>query len=377
MQRLEKWRLLLGKNAQDTIGYSLESSTQKMDLVLDELYDSNESQRSGGLGSSSPKVSRWLGDIRKYFPKSVVQVMQKDAFDRLGIEQMLLEPEFLESVEADVHLVANLLNLNKVIPSKTKDSARKVVKKVVDELMKKLENPMQQAIKGAINKAIRNYRPSYKEIDWNKTIQANLKNYLPEYQTVIPERLIGYGRKSKGSLKDVILCVDQSGSMAPSVVYSSIFGAVMASIRAIKTQMVLFDTSVIDLTQDLEDPVDLLFGSQLGGGTDINKALKYCQGLVSKPQDTILVLITDLYEGGNEKEMIKRAASLKASGVQIITLLALSDEGAPFYSKSTAQKMSNLGIPCFACTPDQFPDLMATAIQKGDFNPILEKNLVN
>ena len=365
-ERVRKWRLILGKDADknndDQI--SLSPEMKGMDDVLDALYDS---ERQAGLGSSSPNVNRWLGDIRKYFPSSVVQLMQKDALERLNLEQMLLEPELLEAVEPDVNLVGTLLSLMKVLPKKTKSTARAVVQKVLEDLEKRLKNPMRQAIQGAINRSVRNRRPKHNEIDWNKTIRANLKTYQKEFNSIIPEILIGHGKKGQ-SLKDVILLVDQSGSMANSMVYAGVFGAVMASLRSVKTHMVVFDTSVVDLTEELDDPVDLLFATQLGGGTDINKALGYSKGLIRKPEDTILVLISDLYEGGNENEMLKKVASIKSSGVQIIALLALDDQGAPQFDKSVASKFSALGIPSFACSPDQFPSLMATAIKKESIN---------
>jgi hypothetical protein len=204
-------------------------------------------------------------------------------------------------------------------------------------------------------------------MDWNRTILANLKHYQPEYRTIIPETRIGYGRKrSGGSLLDVVLCVDQSGSMAASVVYASVFAAVLASIPAVRTSLVVFDTSVVDLTPELHDPVDVLFGTQLGGGTDVGRALGYCQGLVRTPGETILVLISDLYDGGNREELHSRLAGLVRSGVQVIALLALSDQGAPSFSASTAAHFAGLGVPCFACTPDQFPALMAAAIKGED-----------
>jgi Mg-chelatase subunit ChlD len=200
-----------------------------------------------------------------------------------------------------------------------------------------------------------------------------LKHYQKEYKSIIPHNLIGYGRKGK-ALREVILLVDQSGSMASSVVYSSVFGAVMASLKSIKTQMIVFDTAVVDLTKHLDDPVELLFGTQLGGGTDINKALGYTQGQIQTPSDTILVMITDLYEGGNEREMLKKCASLKTSGVQLIVLLALSDEGSPMFDRSVASKLASMDIPSFACTPDKFPDLMAAAIQKENISNWIGKN---
>jgi Mg-chelatase subunit ChlD len=374
-ERLRRWRLVLGKDAHEGIcggtggDGSQDSSLSRlmgndlgMDNVLEALYNS---ERQAGLGASSPNVARWLGDIRTYFPTSSVQVMQKDALERLNLTQMLTEPEMLETVEADVHLVANLLSLSRVIPEQTKDTARRVVRKVVEDLERKLANSLVQAVRGSLNRAVRNYRPRPNEIDWDKTIRANLKNYLPERHTIIAERLVGYGHK-RSSLRDIVLCVDQSGSMGTSVVYSGIFGAVLATIKAVSTRMVVFDTSVVDLSEDLQDPVDLLFGVRLGGGTDINRALTYCQGIIARPNQTIMVLITDLYEGGNREHMLRRAAELVASGVQIVCLLALNDQGAPIYDQHNAQVLAGLGIPSFACTPDLFPDLMAAAIQKQD-----------
>lgn len=337
-----------------------------MDAALEALYrDDGGEKGRGSLGASAPNVARWLGDIRSYFPSDVVRVMQKDALERLNLQQMLLEPEMLAAAEPDVHLVATLLSLSRVIPSRTKDTARQVVRRVVEDIEAKLAEPLRQAVRGALARSVRNRRPRLREIDWDRTIKANLKNYQPDRRTIIAETLIGHGRK-RSSVKDVILCVDQSGSMASSVVYSSIFGAVLASLPALSTKMVLFDTAVVDLTDDLKDPVDLLFGAQLGGGTDIHKALTYCSGLVQRPHDTSLILISDLYEGGDAAAMLRRAAGLVSAGVNVICLLALSDQGAPAYDHRHAAAFAAMGVPVFACTPDHFADLMAAALSRQD-----------
>lgn len=363
-EQLRRWRMILGANDTEGTGYQLAGTDLHIDRALEALYDS---ERGGDLSGSSPKVARWLGDIRNYFPNSVVRIMQQDALERLGLKQMLLEPEMLEAVEPDVHLVATLLSLNNVIPSKTKETARLVVRKVVEELERRLANPLRQAVTGSLNRSVRNRRPRHNEIDWERTIRANLKHYQPDYKTIIPATRIGFGRRT-AALRDIMLCVDQSGSMASSVVYSSIMAAVLASIRAVRTSLVVFDTQVVDLTELLDDPVEVLFGTQLGGGTDINRALTYTQGLVRDPQDTILVLITDLFEGGDEKELLKRVATLVNSGVQLVTLLALEDRGAPAFNQPLAGKFAGLGVPCFACTPDLFPDLMAATIERRNLN---------
>ncbi|BAV07773.1 VWA domain containing CoxE-like protein [Filimonas lacunae] len=361
-QHIRKWRLILGGGDNDGTSQQLGKQDQQIDDALSALYDS---EKKGGLGASSPNVSRWLGDIRSFFPNTVVQVMQQDALQRLNLTQMLLEKEMLEQVEADVHLVATLMSLRGVIPDKTKDTARQVVRKVVDELLRKLAQPMQQAVTGSLNRSVRNTRPRHNEINWHTTILKNLKHYQPAYKTIIPETRIGYGRR-RTALKDVVLCLDQSGSMGTSVVYSGIFGSVMASIPAVNTKMIVFDTMVADLTEELTDPVELLFGVQLGGGTDIQLALTYCQQVITRPLDTVLILITDLYEGGNPAHLRKRAQELTDAGVQLIVLLALNDEGAPSYDHDNAQFLTNLGVPVFACTPDLFPDLMAAALSKQD-----------
>ena len=369
--RLQRWRLVLGSEANASCG-AVEGRVREIDQALAALYEADSRRglgqggQRGGRGDSAPSVARWLGDIRKYFPSQVVQVMQRDAMERLDLRQMLLQPEMLENAQPDVHLVANLVALASVIPAGTKDTARAVVRKVVDELMKKLEEPMRSAVSGALNRSQRNRRPRHSEIDWNRTIRANLRHWQPEYRTVVPQTLVGYGRKARQPQREVILCIDQSGSMAASVVYSSIFGAVMASLPAVATKLVVFDTAVVDMTEQLQDPVDLLFGVQLGGGTDINGAVGYCQSLVREPRNTILILISDLYEGGVEDNLLRRANELVEAGVQFIALLALSDEGAPAYDRDLAAKLAALGVPSFACTPDAFPGLMAAAIKRED-----------
>jgi Mg-chelatase subunit ChlD len=371
-ERLRRWRLVLGGADADGTGISLTGDEAAVDAALAAVYDATSgpgSDRRGGLGASAPAIARWLGDIRTYFPTPVVRVIQQDAMTRLDLDRLLLEPEVLETVEPDVHLVGTLIALNRVIPEKTRATARLVVRKVVDELERRLAEETRQAITGALNRAARTSRPRrLADVDWNETIRRNLRHYQPEYETIIAERLVGFSRRQRASLKDVVLAVDQSGSMATSVVYSSVFAAVLASLRTLRTQLVVFDTSVVDLSEKLDDPVDVLFGTQLGGGTDINRALTYAQGLVRKPTDTIMLLISDLYEGGDERELLKRVGSIVASGVRLIVLLALSDDGAPAYDHGNAAALATLGCPVFACTPEQFPALVAAAIEGRDIN---------
>jgi Mg-chelatase subunit ChlD len=378
-ERLRRWRLVLGGGADGTC-VGLAGDDARVDAALAALYGGDgggdgrrgaggDGERGASLGASAPRVARWLGDIRKFFPSTVVQVMQKDAIERLDLTRLLLEPEMLEAVEPDVHLVGTLLSLNRVMPAKAKESARSVVRKVVEELERRLAQRTRTALTGALNRAARVNRPRrHADIDWHRTIRADRR-------TVVPERLVGYARRQQAVQREVVLCIDQSGSMAASVVYSSVFGAVLASMRSLRTSLVVFDTAVVDLTEQLSDPVELLFGTQLGGGTDINRAVAYCQGLIGRPNDTIFVLISDLLEGGVREEMLRRVAAMKAAGVQVVALLALSDEGAPYYDRDNAAALAALGVPAFACTPDAFPDLMAAAIQRNDLGQWVERHL--
>lgn len=369
-ERSRRWTLALGIDPESGAD-PLSLSDRRMSDALGALYGSagdTPKKGRGGLGGSAPSVAKWLGDIREFFPSPVVQVIQKDAFERKGLRQMLLEPEFLATVEADVNLVADLVSLRSVMPEKTRETARQVIGKVVAELMARLEARTADAIRGALDRSRRTHRPRFADIDWPRTIRANLRHYQSEQRTVIPERLIGFMRQQRRivDLDEVVLCVDQSGSMASSVVYASIFAAVMASLPVVSTKLVCFDTAIVDLTEDLADPVEVLFGVQLGGGTDINRAVAYCADRIERPAKSHLVLITDLYEGGDADALVDRLARLTQLGVNVIVLLALTDTGRPAHDPALSARVAALDIPVFACTPDQFPDLMATALRRED-----------
>jgi hypothetical protein len=373
-ERLRRWRLVLGSPDGDGTdgegtGVGLGTEDRRLDAALAALYDGTggeSGRRTGGLGASAPQVARWLGDIREYFPTSVVQVMQRDAVERLGLTRMLLEPELLAATAPDVHLVGTLLSLRGVLPERTEETARAVVRTVVAELEQRLADRTRAAARGALDRAARTRRPRPGDVDLARTVRANLQHYSPKLRTIVPERLVGHGRRQQSVARDLVLAVDQSGSMAESVVYAGLFGAVLASVRALRTHFVAFDTAVADLTEELSDPVELLFATRLGGGTDINRAIAYCQGLVTRPADTVLVLISDLYEGGDRAELLRRVGALVGAGVQVVALLALADSGAPAYDRDNAAALAELGVPAFACTPELFPDLMAAAIRGED-----------
>jgi hypothetical protein len=350
----------------------LTGDDRRIDAALGALYDRQDrdagrggrssAQRGGGLGRSKPGVVRWLGDIRRYFPTDVVKVLQRDAVERLDLKQLLLEPELLQAVEPDIGLVTLLVELNKVLPDETRATARHVIAKVLADVEARLTDQTRRAVRGALARSARTRRPRPGDIDWPHTISANLKHWLPEQRTIVPEQLIGHGRRQQSLARDVVIAVDQSGSMAESVVYASLFAAVLAQLPTLRTRFIAFDTAITDLTPFLHDPVEVLFGVQLGGGTDIASALTYCQRQIERPRKSVMVLISDLYEGGNGDLMRQRAGEMVASGVNVIVLLALSDEGTPAHDRAHAEALVALGATVMATTPAEFPDVLAAAL---------------
>ena len=361
--RTQRWRLVLGKRVEDQMG-RLSGEMGEIDGVLGAIYDPEDPPAEGkgrgaGLGGSSPRLAAWLGDVRRFFPRDVVVVIQQDAIERKGLKQLLFEPELLAQVTPSVELVGTLLSLKGMIPDKTKETARQVVAAVVEEIRKKLQGAIEQAVRGALDRSRHQPIPSLPNLDWKRTIEGNLKNYLPERRTLLPDRFHFFARQRRRHEWNVIVCMDQSGSMADSVVYASVMGAIFASIPALETHVVAFDTEVVDLTAQCSDPVDLLFGVQLGGGTDIHRAIAYCQGLIHDPQKTLLLLITDLFEGGNEAQLVRRMEALAHGGVRALCLLALSDSGVPSHDERLARKLAGVGVPSMGCTPGVLPDVLA------------------
>lgn len=360
-EQLLKWRMILGnEDSQDEGEGELTEELQKMDETLAALY---EGTREGGLAGSSPNVNRWLGDIRKYFPSKVVKLLQKDALEKLELHEMLMEPELLATLERDIHLINTILSLKDVLPDRTIETARQVVTEIVNNIRKKLEAPMSQAWRGLIKQRYRSKRPKFHEIDWQKTIQANLKNYNATVQTIIPQHFHAIKGRSS-ALKEVVILVDQSASMSSSLVYASIYAAVMAKLPSIKTTLLAFDTSVVNLTDLIEDPVEILFGVQLGGGTDISLALEAANNVINHPQEATLILISDLFDGQDDAGVIAHAKLLVDRGVNMITLLSLDDEGIPAYDGEVSKSLIQLGVPCLACSPEEFPELICKQINK-------------
>lgn len=396
-ERLEpsvsRWRLILGEAAQGKLeelagseALQLTEEEAIMDAALAAIYDDTEASSSGGGsgrgsgsasgrgaggGRGSVNLSRWLGDVRSLFAEDVVSIIQNDAIERRGWKQLLFEPELLASVKPDIQMVGTLMALKGKIPERTKETARLLVKAVVDDLMARLQEDMRRAVTGALNKRQHTPLPSLSGLDWKRTIQRNLKHYDRERNILIPEKFYYFDRARRNKEWTVILDIDQSGSMAESVIWASVTGAIFASMPALDTRVVVFDTEVVDLTEQCaDDPVDMLFGVQLGGGTDINKSVAYCESFIEEPKKTLFILVTDLYEGGNQAALVRRMREMRESGVHTLCLLSLSDSGRPFYDERLARQLSRDGTPCFACTPGMLPELVAGALQGRDMSEL-------
>lgn len=387
LEQIKRWRLILGQQAQESLaqmggagGCELSADQLAMDEALAAIYDESSGDgeqprsrtpRSAGLGPSAPNLAKWLGDIRNYFKEDVVTVIQNDAIERKGLTQLLFEPEMLKNVEPNPQLVGTLMSLKGRIPERTKETARIVVRAVVEKIKRLLEQRIRQAVMGALNRNEHSPIPHAPSIDWKLTIRRNLKNFQPELRTIVPERVYFFSRAQRSNKWTVIVCMDQSGSMAESVVYGSVTGSIFASLPALNTRVVAFDTEVVDLTEKCgNDPVDMIFGVQLGGGTDINKAVAYCEKFIPDPAQTIFFLITDLFEGGNQAQLVRRLKDMVASGVRVICLLALSDSGVPTFDDGLAKKISEFGVPCFGCTPNRLPELIEGVLKKQDLKAL-------
>lgn len=375
-QELQRWRLILGQESQERFsGMNMPELSEEqmlMDSALAAIYNSGGgfAGGGGGKGPSTPKISQWLGDVRTLFDKDLIKVIQNDAVNRCGLKQLIFEPELLESVEPDLNLASTILTLKDMIPKRSKDSVRAFIKKIVEQINQLFEQDIRRAVTAAVNKREHSPIPSAAALDYKMTIRRNLKHYSPSLKTIVPEHFYFFERASTSAANKwtVILDIDQSGSMGESVIYSSVVSCILASMSALKTHIVAFDTNIIDLTEKSDDPVDLLYGFQLGGGTDIDKSVIYCQQFIENPRKTLFFLISDLEEGGNRAAFVRRMEEIKSSGVTLICLLALSESGEPYYDKQMAQRLSNLGIPSFACSPQKLPELLSRAFKGMDLS---------
>jgi Mg-chelatase subunit ChlD len=364
---VRRWRLALGRYSQNRLG-DLAGIDARMDLSLDYLYGREYAKRgvrASGPGSLDPTqvtALNWLGEARRLFPKSVFETVQGHALDRYALGEILNDPKTLAALEPNRDALRVLLSLKGRLAPAAGDAVRVVVRAVVDDIVRRLKPRVLQAFSGTPNRFRRSNFRSMANFDWRATIRENLKRYDPERRVLALERLRFFSRMKRNLPSTVVLCVDQSGSMVDSVIHSAVMASILAGLPSLRVHLVLFDTSVVDLSDRVDDPVEVLLAAQLGGGTDIGRAVRYCEGLVSAPTRTLFVLVSDFFEGAPVAPLVAAVRRLAEAQVKLLGLVALVDDGEPYYDRELANRLAACGMSIAALTPDRFADWVSGAI---------------
>ena len=369
LENLNKWRLILGKNSENHISftgrYSENVSYQDMESTLDFLYShefGDELVRTGGSGSSQLYVADWINEVRKIFPKKTVEVLEKQALDNFNMTELLTDKEVLQKMEPNTDLLKTILQFKHLMKNDVIIEAKLIIKKVVDEISEKLQTEVKKSLLGKLNRNMPSNVKSIRNLDINRTIRRNLKNYDVENKRIVLKDLYFNSRTKRFNKWNIIIAVDESGSMLDSVIYSAVMAGIFAKLPMIETKLVIFDTQIVDLSDYVDDPVEVLMGMQLGGGTDIGKAVGYCETLCSNPHETIFVTVTDLYEGGNPNTLLKICADIIGSGSKMIFLTALDKNANPSFDRNLGQKLANMGAFVGAMTPEELGDYIGKMI---------------
>jgi Mg-chelatase subunit ChlD len=378
---LARWRLVLGRTAEEHgISCSGDGETERIEQLVGFLFDEGNGEgtgksgrggkgsgrstdREGGSGPSQLTVPDWVDAVNELFPNQSKEVMQKELVKRRGIAELMEQPDLLEKIEPNIELVKTLLTHRDLLNEKTRVLARKIIEQVVEQLKRTMQVQVEQAITGAIRRDRHSPRKVYRNLDLKTTLRRNLRNYDPESGKLMVDRVFFYAAERKKKPWHVIVVVDQSGSMLESAIFSAVMASIFAELPAVKTSLVLFDTQVVDLSDQVGQPVDVLLKVQLGGGTDITKALIYSSTLVRQPQRTIVVLITDFFEGRPEGDLVAQTRLMADGGVRMIGLGALGYDARPAYNKATATKLTKVGMDVLVCTPEKLAECMAQIIR--------------
>jgi len=367
-ERRRRWRLVLGETdttGAPSAGINAAHLDQPLDRRIDQLlHEIYAGGAAGGHGQSSPRLLRWLGDLRHLFPDDVRRLVVKDAIGVIGLPKFVEDPQLRGEIESDPTLVRALLEITATLPAERREAARELIRQIVDSALDRLRLPVEQALRQHLNR-VRPHRPRHlAEVDWNRTIRANLKHYQPDLQTIIPARLVG--RPVRKSRRTIIICVDSSESMACSAFNAAVIATIIAAIPSFRTHLVSFDTRVADLTHLLSDPVEILFHLNLAGGTDIGKALDYCRTLTSYPAGTTIFLISDLRDRHPGSHLLASVADTLKDGIRIVPVVALDDLGEARYDSTFAARLAALGVNPIVTTPASFPELLLSTLEPTD-----------
>ena len=370
---LARWRLVLGKYAKDRIHTGMSAEQMRMEDALDFLYsreycgrgvrdENDEKSPEGSLDPSQLNVPRWLSEVRELFPKETVAIIEKHALDRYGLTELVTDPEILRRLEPNFELLKMLLTFRGHLKGEVLNEARRVIRVVVDEIKQRLETEIRQAFSGRSNRFRHSNVKVAQNLDWRGTIRKNLKNYSTVRKQMVIDNVLFFSRIQRRLPWRVILCIDQSGSMAGSVIYSAVMAGILAGLPLINVNLVIFDTSVVDLSAHVEDPVELLMSVQLGGGTNIGQAMRYCEQLMEDPHRTILALVSDFCEGGEPSRMIASCQRFREAGAKLLGLAALDENANPSYDRRMAEALAAEGMDIAALTPKHFAEWLAKTI---------------
>ncbi len=368
--RLARWRLVLGREAeQHGISFGGDATCGRVEELVSFLFeedgqgDVDGSDRSGGSGRSRLTVPEWVDGVSELFPRQAKEVLERELVDRRGIVKLLDQPDLLEKVEPSIELAKTVLTHQHLLNEDTRVLARKLIDKVVSELKEKMQIQVESAITGAIRRDRHSPRRVFRNLDLQTTLRRNLVNYDVESGRLLVDRIFYFAAERRKRPWHVIIAVDQSGSMLESAIFSAIMASIFYELPSVRTSLFLFDTAIADLTDQVGQPVDVLMKVQLGGGTDITQALQYAVELVREPQRTIVVLITDFYEGRDERDLIQQTKDMAQAGIRMVGLGALGYDARPDYNRSTAKKLRKVGMDVLVCTPERLAECMGEIIR--------------
>ena len=374
-EQLNKWRLMLGRYADEQLSFSsADLKWQDMDNVLDYLYSREYGEddgvrnpgelSAGGSGPSRLTVSKWINEVNRLFPKDTIEILEKQALDRYGMTELLTDESVLEKLEPNQDLLKLILQLKGMMNPKVLSTAKEIIRKVVEEIKKKLEQEITQGLNGGIDKNQESPVATARNLDMKKTILRNMKHYDKEKERLVLEKVYFYARVRQHATWHVVIAVDESGSMLDSVIHSAVMAGIFAALPMLETKLVIFDTNIVDLSDQVEDPVETLMNVQLGGGTAIGNAMRYCESLITVPERSIFVLVTDLYEGGSPQDMYACCHNMVEAGVKVIVLTALDKDANPNYDRTAAAKMAALGAHVAAMTPGELANWVGGIIHE-------------
>ena len=370
---LARWRLVLGRFAEQRLGNCPDASGRygRMDRVLDYLYGREYAgrgvrepgrDRHGGAGASALFVPQWLKGVRDLFPRETVEVIEKHALERYGMTELVTDEDILRKMEPSYELLKAVLSFRHLMAPKVLDVARQLVRQVVEDLKRKLAKDVRQALWGRLNRRKRSPLKLARNLDWHRTIRANLKHFDRDRKRIILQSLHFSSRVEHHIPWHIIMAVDCSGSMMDSVIHSAVMAGIFKGLPTVRVSLIAFDTAIVDLTEHADDPTEVLMSVQLGGGTDIAGAMGYCETLVVSPHRTIVVLVTDFYEGGPADRLVATVKRLRESGVRVLGLAALDPEANPSYDRTMAERCVAVGAEVAALTPRRLAEWMAQVI---------------